>query len=74
MGQIWQIGLSLGTDRLEGQRYCNDDLHMLLRGVERGWLNKSYREPAIKAFNAIANTKASRQCTEMFAKAGKQYQ
>ena len=30
---------------------------MLLKGVRKGWLNESYREPAIKAFNAIVNTK-----------------
>lgn len=28
-------------------------IYMMLKGVRKGWLNKSYREPAIKAFNAI---------------------
>lgn len=32
-------------------------IYMLLKGVRKGWLNESYREPAIKAFNAIVNTK-----------------
>lgn len=32
-------------------------IYMMLKGVRKGWLNESYREPAIKAFNAIVNTK-----------------
>ena len=32
-------------------------IYMLLKGVRKSWLNESYREPAIKAFNAIVNTK-----------------
>lgn len=32
-------------------------IYTLLKGVRKGWLNESYREPAIKAFNAIVNTK-----------------
>ena len=32
-------------------------IYMMLKGVRNGWLNESYREPAIKAFNAIVNTK-----------------
>ena len=31
-------------------------IYMMLKGVRKGWLNESYREPAIKAFNAIVNT------------------
>lgn len=32
-------------------------IYMLLKGVRKSWLNESYRESAIKAFNAIVNTK-----------------
>ena len=32
-------------------------IYMLLKSVRKSWLNESYREPAIKAFNAIVNTK-----------------
>ena len=32
-------------------------IYMLLKGVRKSWLNESYREPAIKEFNAIVNTK-----------------
>lgn len=32
-------------------------IYMLLKGVRKGWLNESYREPAIKAFDAIVGTK-----------------
>lgn len=32
-------------------------IYMLLKGVRMGWLDESYREPAVKAFTAIVNEK-----------------